>query len=195
MSRHRRAAISVYVRNLHNEVRSEDLKKLFSKYGDISDVYVPLDHFTREPRGFAYVQFDHRDEADDAIHTLDGTNFFGRNIEVLMAQGDRKTPGQMRYKDGPSSGGRRGGGRSYSRSRSRSRSPRRKRRSRTRSRTRSPSPRRRRDRSRSRSYTRSRSRSRGDGGARRRSYSRSRSPARSPGGRSPGGRSPGPGPR
>ena len=41
----------------HFIYRSEDLKKLFSKYGDISDVYVPLDYFTREPRGFAYIQY------------------------------------------------------------------------------------------------------------------------------------------
>ena len=37
--------------------RSEDIRKMFSKYGEISDVYVPLDYYTREPRGFAYVQY------------------------------------------------------------------------------------------------------------------------------------------
>ena len=37
--------------------RAEDLRDLFSQYGSISDVYVPLDYYTREPRGFAYVQY------------------------------------------------------------------------------------------------------------------------------------------
>lgn len=30
---------------------------MFSKYGPVSDVYVPLDFYTRYPRGFAYVQY------------------------------------------------------------------------------------------------------------------------------------------
>lgn len=38
-------------------IRPDDLRDLFSQYGSISDVYVPLDYYTREPRGFAYVQY------------------------------------------------------------------------------------------------------------------------------------------
>ena len=30
---------------------------MFGKYGPITDVYVPLDYYTRRPRGFAYVQY------------------------------------------------------------------------------------------------------------------------------------------
>jgi len=137
-----RPMASVFVRNLHHDCRPEELRKLFQKYGDISDVYIPLDYYTRESRGFAYVQFDHKEDAEDAVHYLDGYKLFGRAIEVQVAQGDRKTPAQMRYRGG---GQRRR--RSYSRSRSRSRSPRRAggggyrgRRSRTRSRSRSRSP-------------------------------------------------------
>ena len=37
--------------------RSEELRELFNRYGPVSDVYVPLDYYTREPRGFAYVQY------------------------------------------------------------------------------------------------------------------------------------------
>ena len=30
---------------------------MFGKYGPVSDVYIPLDYYTRQPRGFAYVQY------------------------------------------------------------------------------------------------------------------------------------------
>ena len=37
--------------------RPEDLRRIFGKYGPIRDIYIPLDYYTREPRGFAYVQY------------------------------------------------------------------------------------------------------------------------------------------
>jgi len=118
---HNRQTTSLYVRNLHHECRQDDLRKIFSKYGEITDVYIPLDYHTRQVRGFAYIQFTHYEDAEDAVYYIDGTSLFGRALEVQIAQSDRKTPAQMRYRGGPPRRGRR----SYSRSRSRSRSPRR----------------------------------------------------------------------
>ena len=37
--------------------REDDLRKIFGKYGEISDVYIPLDYYTKEPRGFSYIQY------------------------------------------------------------------------------------------------------------------------------------------
>ncbi|OCT78279.1 hypothetical protein XELAEV_180293882mg, partial [Xenopus laevis] len=39
--------------NVRN-IRPEDLRREFGRYGPIVDVYVPLDFYTRRPRGFAY---------------------------------------------------------------------------------------------------------------------------------------------
>merc|ERR1711962_47586 len=112
-----RETTSVYVRNLHHECRQDDLHKIFSKYGEVTDVYIPLDYHTRQPRGFAYNQFAHLEDAEDSVYYIDGTSLFGRALEVQVAQSDRKTPSQMRYRGGPPP---RRGRRSYSRSRSRS---------------------------------------------------------------------------
>lgn len=30
---------------------------MFGKYGHLTDVYIPLDYYTRRPRGFAYIQY------------------------------------------------------------------------------------------------------------------------------------------
>ena len=43
--------------NLNVLVRSEDFERLFSQYGRVTDVHIPLDHYTGEPRDFAYVQY------------------------------------------------------------------------------------------------------------------------------------------
>lgn len=53
-----KSVTSLFVRNVRHDARPEDVRKLFSKYGDISDVYIPLDHHTKEPRGFAYLSKD-----------------------------------------------------------------------------------------------------------------------------------------
>ncbi|XP_052705426.1 serine/arginine-rich splicing factor 10-like isoform X5 [Crassostrea angulata] len=184
---------SLYVRNVPSTERAEEmaeeLRALFGKYGPLTDVYVPVDYYTRDPRGFAYVQFEDSRDADDALYHLDRTRFYGMELEVEFARGDRKTPNQMRSKD---RGGRRSspyrdsyyGGdhdRRRNRRRSRSRSPRYRsksrspKRSRRKSRTRSRERRRTPSRSRSRSYERRRS------GSPRRSRSYSRSASRSPG--------------
>lgn len=171
-----RGTTSLFIRNVSYDTKPEDLRKLFTRYGYVRDVYIPLDYYTREPRGFAYVEFEDARDASDSMEELDGYRFMDRELEIVFAEGDRKNPNLMRRKETAATRygyGRRG-------SRSRSRSPRRRRRSR--------SPRRSRQ-SRSRSHTpgsktpsRSRSRSRSQP---RRSSNRRKSPTPKSASRSP----------
>ncbi|KAL5471469.1 hypothetical protein EMCRGX_G029589 [Ephydatia muelleri] len=103
------------------------------------------------------ITFEEVRDAEDALHYLDGYKLHGRELEIHYAEGDRKTPNQMKTKE---RGG--GGGSNRRRYNSGSPSPRR----RGRSYSRSPSPRRRRRPSHSRSPS----------PRRRKSYSRSPSP-------------------
>jgi RNA recognition motif-containing protein len=52
-----RPVFSLFVRNLNPATRFLFLKKKFEKYGEVRDVYIPRDFHTKEPRGFAYVQY------------------------------------------------------------------------------------------------------------------------------------------
>ncbi|XP_062322397.1 serine/arginine-rich splicing factor 10 isoform X1 [Osmerus eperlanus] len=90
---------SLFIRNISDESRPEDLRREFGRYGPIVDVYIPLDFYTRRPRGFAYIQFEDVRDAEDALHNLDRKWVCGRQIEIQFAQGDRKTPGQMKTKE------------------------------------------------------------------------------------------------
>ncbi|XP_021931960.1 serine/arginine-rich splicing factor 2 isoform X2 [Zootermopsis nevadensis] len=155
--------ISLKVGNLTYRTTPEDLRRVFEKFGSVGDIYIPKDRFSRESRGFAFVRFYDKRDAEDALDAMDGRLLDGRELRVQMARYGR-----------PSSPYRRHSRRRRSRSRSR-------RRSRTRSRSRSRS-RHSRSRSRRRSYTRSRSRSRSRSdskSSRGKSHSRSKSPRES----------------
>ena len=45
---------------------------MMEKYGEVKDVYIPTDYYTRRPRGFAFVEFLNADEALDAVTKLNG---------------------------------------------------------------------------------------------------------------------------
>ncbi|XP_046690124.1 serine/arginine-rich splicing factor 10 isoform X1 [Silurus meridionalis] len=90
---------SLFIRNISDESRPEDLRREFGRYGPIVDVYIPVDFYSRRPRGFAYIQFEDVRDAEDALHNLDRKWVCGRQIEIQFAQGDRKTPTQMRTKE------------------------------------------------------------------------------------------------
>ncbi|XP_017551284.1 serine/arginine-rich splicing factor 10 isoform X1 [Pygocentrus nattereri] len=90
---------SLFIRNISDDSRPEDLRREFGRYGPIVDVYIPVDFYSRRPRGFAYIQFEDVRDAEDALHNLDRKWVCGRQIEIQFAQGDRKTPTQMRSKE------------------------------------------------------------------------------------------------
>lgn len=172
----------------------EDLKKIFGKYGRIVDITLPLDYYTRDAKGYGFVEYEESRDAEEALHALDRYRLFGRELEVEFARGDRKTPSEMRAREKESRYGGRGGdsrrrgGRS--RSRDRSGSPVRSSRrggSRSRSRSpysRSPVPRRGGSRSRSKSNSPSNGKRNGSGGGGGGSNSRRLSRSRTPQSRS-----------
>lgn len=53
----------------------------------------------REPRGFAFIQFEDSRDAEVAKDRLDRTDFLGREISVMYAQDRRKKPEEMMRRD------------------------------------------------------------------------------------------------
>ncbi|MDA0752530.1 MAG: RNA-binding protein, partial [Verrucomicrobia bacterium] len=77
--------MKLFVGNLSFQTVEDDLRDLFSSFGDIDDIYVVEDRQTGRSRGFAFVNFTDRDAAMTAAKELDGTEFMGRNIRVNEA--------------------------------------------------------------------------------------------------------------
>ncbi|CAG0880907.1 unnamed protein product [Darwinula stevensoni] len=83
---------SLKVDNLTYRTTPEDLKRAFERYGDVGDVYIPRDRFTKESRGFAFVRFYDRRDAEDAMDSMDGKIMDGRELRVQMAKYGRPSP-------------------------------------------------------------------------------------------------------
>ena len=112
---------SLKVDNLTYRTTVADLTRVFKKFGELGDVYIPRDRYKQESRGFAFVRFYEKRDAEDAMDTLHGTIIDGREIRVQMAKYGRPSesykPRGNRYRNSYGSS---------SRNRSRSRSPRRR---------------------------------------------------------------------
>eukprot|EP01066_Platyproteum_vivax_P000557 Platyproteum_vivax@DN10616_c0_g1_i1.p1 len=106
---------SLLVRNLRPETAPEAIREYFSKHGEVRDVYVPLDYYTGRPRGFGFVEFRDYEDALKAMQALNKTNLDGNEIDVILAQERRKSPGTMRRLAQPQRGSRSERRRSYSR--------------------------------------------------------------------------------
>ena len=76
--------MNIYVSNLGSGVQSEDLKKLFSSYGQVS-IRVIMDKMTNRSRGFAFVDVRDKQSAEKAVRELNGVSLDGRTIKVKEA--------------------------------------------------------------------------------------------------------------
>ncbi len=90
--------MNMYIGNLSFSVNEDDLKEIFSEFGEVESVNVIMDKFSGQSKGFGFVEMPDNSEADKAIKALNGIQFKGRNIKVNQArpQGD-KTSRKSRY--------------------------------------------------------------------------------------------------
>ncbi|MBK8987551.1 MAG: RNA-binding protein [Chloroflexi bacterium] len=113
-------AKKVYVGNLSFSATEEDVRDLFSEYGEVESVAMINDRDTGRFRGFCFVEMA-PSAADAAIAALDGKEIGGRNLRVNEARPREERSGGGGNRGGDSRGGggrsdsRGGGGRSDSR--------------------------------------------------------------------------------
>jgi RNA recognition motif-containing protein len=75
----------MYVGNLPYSSSEDDVRDLFSQYGDVGDVNVVRDRETGKSRGFGFVEMG-QDQAEEAMSNLDGSKFGGRTLKVNEAK-------------------------------------------------------------------------------------------------------------
>lgn len=78
------------VRNLQYDIREKHLIKNFAKYGQIIDVSVPLNPENNLNKGFGFVEFKSKEEAQKAIKEMNGQKYKGRLVSVDFALSKQK---------------------------------------------------------------------------------------------------------
>jgi RNA recognition motif-containing protein len=78
--------MNIYVGNLPYRISEQEIRELFEAHGEVSSVAVIMDKFTGQSKGFGFVEMPSRDQAAQAIESLNGHNVDGRDLRVNEAR-------------------------------------------------------------------------------------------------------------
>ena len=82
--------MNIYVGQLPFDVTENELKELFSEFGEIASINLVMDRYSGRPRGFGFVDMPSNAEADTAIKALNRSMFKGKEIKVNQVQEQRR---------------------------------------------------------------------------------------------------------
>jgi len=78
--------MSIYVGNLPYEATEQEVNEVFSDYGVVKRVSIPVDRETGKVRGFGFVEMETESNEPPAIEALDGAEWMGRELRVNKAR-------------------------------------------------------------------------------------------------------------
>ncbi len=99
----------IYIGNLPYTSTEDEVRDLFSQYGEVVSCALPTDRETGRPRGFGFIEMSN-DDGRKAIEALDGQDFAGRQLRVNEARPREDRGGGGGGGGGYGGGGGRGGG-------------------------------------------------------------------------------------
>jgi len=77
---------NIFVGNLDFNASEESVRSLFERYGAVNSARIMTDRETGRSRGFAFVEMENENEADQAIQALNGYTLDGRALNVNEAR-------------------------------------------------------------------------------------------------------------
>jgi cold-inducible RNA-binding protein len=96
--------MNVYVGNLNFKTTEDQIRDLFSAYGQVDRVSLVTDRQTGRPRGFGFVEMSDQTAGQAAIEALNGMDMDGRKLTVNEAQPKQDRGGRGGYGGGGGSG-------------------------------------------------------------------------------------------
>jgi RNA recognition motif-containing protein len=84
--------MNIHVSNLAYNVTEDDLRTLFSDFGEVSVVNIVKERFSGQPKGFGFVEMLNNSEADKAMKALNGSKLKDQAIKLSQAKPPAKRP-------------------------------------------------------------------------------------------------------
>ena len=81
----------IYVGNLPFSTNEDEIRDLFTPYGEVQSVNLIVDRETGRLRGFGFVEMN-EEGADAAMEALNGKAFGGRDLRINEAQERQRRP-------------------------------------------------------------------------------------------------------
>jgi RNA recognition motif-containing protein len=78
--------MNIYVGNLSRQAVEGEIRALFEAFGEVKSVKIVKDFQTGEARGFAFVEMPNKEEGNEAIKSLDSSEFQKRRLKINEAK-------------------------------------------------------------------------------------------------------------
>ncbi|KAI8879518.1 RNA-binding domain-containing protein [Backusella circina FSU 941] len=78
----RKNSTTIYCGNLPYDFLDRDVHDMFETFGRIKSITIPMDNVTSKNKGFAFIEFEDRRDAEDAFGKYDGFSVEGRRLRL-----------------------------------------------------------------------------------------------------------------
>jgi RNA recognition motif-containing protein len=80
----------LYVGNLNFDANEDQVRELFTSYGEVAEVKIIMDRFSGRSRGFAFVRMNTAEDAGKAKDALQGQPFQGKALVIDLARTEQR---------------------------------------------------------------------------------------------------------
>jgi RNA recognition motif-containing protein len=101
--------MDIYIGNLPSDVVANDLRALFEKFGEVTDVRLVMGKSRSKTKNYGFVEMPSQEEAEKAIEEMDGTEL--KEMTLTVKQANPKKPRSRKSKKKRGRGKRGGKGR------------------------------------------------------------------------------------